>query len=227
MIDDHTRLAYVEVHPQDRGEIAAAVLTRAAGWMHEQGCGPVQAVMTDNAFVYTNTRTFAAALHRLDARHIRIPPRTPHWNGKAERFIRSPTKDGHGRIWPSSTRCGRALSSFLRCMIKTKSGRGLSLGLFKTKLPDRSRSPDFIQPPLEGHAINAQPLRPSLRPAGPRIDLQDIPMSNIAASIATLGHWSQPRTTRAAARVETDFGTLAASAGDQPAVTRLQHAQNP
>jgi hypothetical protein len=45
VIDDHSRLAYVEIHRHDRGEIAAAVLRRAATWMAEQGCGPVQAVI--------------------------------------------------------------------------------------------------------------------------------------------------------------------------------------
>ena len=115
VIDDHTRLAYVEIHPHDRGETAAAVLARAAAWMREQGCGPVQAVMTDNAFVYTRNRAFSAALAGLDARQIRIPPRTPRWNGKAERFIRTLDEEwAHGRVWPSSTRRNRALSSFLR-----------------------------------------------------------------------------------------------------------------
>src|SRR5512132_3171873 len=47
VIDDHSRLAHVEIHRHDRGDIAAAVLRRAAAWMAEQGCGAVQAVMTD------------------------------------------------------------------------------------------------------------------------------------------------------------------------------------
>jgi transposase InsO family protein len=115
VIDDHTRLAYVELHRHDRGDIAAAVLTRAATWMRQQGCGPVQAVMTDNAFAYTKSNAFTAALTTLDARHIRIPPRTPRWNGKAERFIRTLDDEwAHGRVWPSSTTRNRALSSFLR-----------------------------------------------------------------------------------------------------------------
>jgi hypothetical protein len=82
VIDDHSRLAYVEIHRHDRGDIAAAVLQRAATWMVEQGCGPVQAVMTDNALAYRRSRHFKAALEQLDARHILIPPRTPRWNGK-------------------------------------------------------------------------------------------------------------------------------------------------
>jgi transposase InsO family protein len=115
VVDDHSRLAYVEVHRHDRGDIAAQVLLRAAAWMIDQGAGPVQAVMTDNAFAYTKSNAFTAALGQLDARHIRIPPRTPRWNGKAERFIRTLDQEwAHGRIWPNSTRRNRALASFLR-----------------------------------------------------------------------------------------------------------------
>lgn len=115
VIDDRSRLAYVEVHRHDRGEITAAVLLRAAAWMAEQGAGPVQAVMTDNAMSYRRSRQFSAALADLGARHILIPPRTPRWNGKAERFIRTLDEEwAHGRIWSSSTQRNRALASFLR-----------------------------------------------------------------------------------------------------------------
>jgi transposase InsO family protein len=115
VVDDHSRLAYVEIHRHDRGDIAAAVLRRAAAWMAEQGCGHVEAVMTDNAMAYRRSREFSVALAQLGARHIRIPPRTPRWNGKAERFIRTLDEEwAHARIWPSSTRRNRALTSFLR-----------------------------------------------------------------------------------------------------------------
>jgi len=115
VVDDHSRLAYVEIHRHDRGDVAAAVLARAAAWMAQQGAGPVEAVMTDNAMAYRHSRSFRDALAQLGARHILIPPRTPRWNGKAERFIRTLDEEwAHGRIWPSSTRRNRALASFLR-----------------------------------------------------------------------------------------------------------------
>jgi transposase InsO family protein len=115
VVDDHSRLAYVEVHPHDRGEIAAAVLVRAAAWMSEQGAGSVQAVMTDNAMTYRRSRQFNAAIASLAARHILTPPRTPRWNGKAERFIRTLDEEwAHRRVWSSSTQRNRALPSFLR-----------------------------------------------------------------------------------------------------------------
>ena len=47
VVDDHSRLAYVELHATDTGQ--AAALTLRAAWMTEQGAGPTTAVMTDNA----------------------------------------------------------------------------------------------------------------------------------------------------------------------------------
>jgi transposase InsO family protein len=69
----------------------------------------------DNAMAYRRSRHFADALAQLGARQILTPPRTPRWNGKAERFIRTLDDEwAHARIWPNSTTRNRALSSFLR-----------------------------------------------------------------------------------------------------------------
>jgi transposase InsO family protein len=115
VVDDHTRLAYVELHARDSGQAAALTLQRAAAWLTEQGCGPTQAVMTDNAFVYRHSRDFQAILTELEARHILTPPYTPRWNGKVERFIQTlDTEWAHGRIWRSSSQRDRALQSWLR-----------------------------------------------------------------------------------------------------------------
>ena len=48
VIDDHSRLAYCELHSAEDRWTTSATLRRAAAWMREQGCGPVQAVMSDN-----------------------------------------------------------------------------------------------------------------------------------------------------------------------------------
>jgi transposase InsO family protein len=115
VIDDHTRLAYCEIHGGETADTVSATLRRAAAWMREQGCGPVQAVMSDNAKCYAQSHLFAATLRELDARHILIPPRTPRWNGKIERFFRTlDTEWAHSRVWPTSTRRDRALASFMR-----------------------------------------------------------------------------------------------------------------
>src|SRR4051794_14522269 len=111
----HPRLAYCEIHAAETAATVSATLRRAARWFIEQGCDPVQAVMSDNARCYSTSHTFRDTLAELDARHILIPPRTPRWNGKIERFFRTlDTEWAHGRPWPDSTSRDRALSSFIR-----------------------------------------------------------------------------------------------------------------
>ena len=95
VIDDHTRLAYCEIHGAETALAVSATLRRAAHWFGEQGCGPVQAVMSDNAFAYRRSLAFRGTLERHGARQILIPPYTPRWNGKVERFIQTLKKVGY------------------------------------------------------------------------------------------------------------------------------------
>ena len=115
VIDDHTRLAYCELHSAENAINVSATLRRAARWFQEQGCGPAQAVMSDNAKCYSTSFAFRETLEQLGARHILIPPYTPRWNGKIERFFGTlDTEWAHGRVWDNSTERDRALSSFMR-----------------------------------------------------------------------------------------------------------------
>jgi transposase InsO family protein len=115
VIDDHTRLVYSEIHSAENAKTVSATLRRAAAWFQQQGCGPPQAVMSDNAKCYATSREFRDTLAELQARHILIPPRTPRWNGKIERFFGTLDREwAHGRVWPNSRQRDRALSSFIR-----------------------------------------------------------------------------------------------------------------
>jgi len=115
VIDDHSRLAYVERHPREDAETNAATLERALDWFAGQGLAPPEAVMTDNAMVYRNSRRFAQVLGRCGARHILTPPYTPRWNGKAERFIQTLQREwAYAHRWRSSTERLRSLPSFMR-----------------------------------------------------------------------------------------------------------------
>lgn len=87
-VDDHSRLAYVEVHPDERGSTTAAFLAWAAEFFYSHGA-PVERVMTDNAFSYRHSEAFREELEAIGARHILIPPRRPQVNGKVERFNRT------------------------------------------------------------------------------------------------------------------------------------------
>lgn len=114
-VDDHTRYAYVEQHPAQDGATSAAFLRRAVAHFAELGLAAPQAVMTDNAFAYTNSRDFKAELSRIGARHIRTPAYTPRWNGKVERLIQTLKREwAYAHAWPNSTARTRALPSFLR-----------------------------------------------------------------------------------------------------------------
>jgi transposase InsO family protein len=86
-IDDATRLAYVEVLPDERRGSTTGFLVRALRWFRARGIR-VERVMTDNGSGYI-ARLFRKALRMLRIRHIRTRPYTPKTNGKAERFIQT------------------------------------------------------------------------------------------------------------------------------------------
>ena len=86
-IDDATRLAYVEVLPDERRTSTTGFLVRALRWFRARGVR-VERVMTDNGSGYV-ARLFRKALRMLRIRHIRTRPYTPKTNGKAERFIQT------------------------------------------------------------------------------------------------------------------------------------------
>jgi transposase InsO family protein len=115
VIDDHSRYAYVEQHRDQGGETAAAVLGRAIEHFAALGLGRPEAVMSDNALAYRRSNAFRAVLAAHDARHILIPPYTPRWNGKVERFIQTLKREwAYAHAWPNSAERTRALPSFLR-----------------------------------------------------------------------------------------------------------------
>jgi transposase InsO family protein len=115
VVDDRSRYAYVEQHQRNDGATAGAVLARAIQHFAELGLAAPEAVLTDNAYVYTKARAFKDALAQAGARHITCPPYTPRWNGKVERFIRTlKTEWADAHTWPNSAERSRALASFTR-----------------------------------------------------------------------------------------------------------------
>jgi transposase InsO family protein len=115
VVDDHSRFAHVELHPREDAETNARTLERALAELSELGLGPPEAVMTDNAFVYTKSSRFRELLARCGARHIVTPPYTPRWNGKVESFINTLQQEwAYARRWQSSGERARALLSFVR-----------------------------------------------------------------------------------------------------------------
>ena len=88
MVDDHSRLAYSEVLPDEQGASCAAFLRRAGRFFADHGI-EIERVMTDNALAYCRSRDFQAALNEMGARHRLIPRYRPQLNGKVERFNRT------------------------------------------------------------------------------------------------------------------------------------------
>jgi len=88
-IDDHTRLAYAEIHRDETATTCAAFLRRAAAAFAGQGIASIEAVMTDNAFAYRHSAAWQTALDDLGAAKVLIRPYRPQTNGKAERFNRT------------------------------------------------------------------------------------------------------------------------------------------
>ncbi len=86
-VDDASRLAYVEVLPDERRQSCTGFLVRALRWFKERGIR-VERVMSDNGAGYVS-RLFRKACRLLRIRHIRTRPYTPRTNGKAERFIQT------------------------------------------------------------------------------------------------------------------------------------------
>jgi transposase InsO family protein len=89
MVDDHSRLAYAEVLPDEKGATCAGFLTRAAAAFAAAGITRIDRVLTDNARNYRGCHAFAAAVTELGAVQKFIRPHCPWTNGKVERFNRT------------------------------------------------------------------------------------------------------------------------------------------
>ena len=86
-IDDYSRVAYVEVLPNQTGVTTAAFLRRAIAWFKRQGVR-IRRILTDNGSAY-RSKVLQATCERFDVRHRWTRPYRPQTNGKAERFIQT------------------------------------------------------------------------------------------------------------------------------------------
>lgn len=111
-VDDATRLAYVEVLPDEKGETCVLFLQRAIAWFARHGVQP-QRLLTDNGSGYVS-RSFHAAVQAAGLRHSFTRPYRPQTNGKAERFIQTLIRGwAYGRPYTSSRNRTRALKAWL------------------------------------------------------------------------------------------------------------------
>lgn len=113
VVDDHSRVAYCELHPDERAPTVTAFVGRALVFFEEQGV-KVKRLISDNAFAYTKNRSLKEILAGRGIRHITIRPYRPQTNGKVERFQQTMAREwGYGLSYRSSAHRTAALPHWL------------------------------------------------------------------------------------------------------------------
>jgi transposase InsO family protein len=87
VIDDHSRVAYVEICADEKAQTAIGVLERAVAWFAERGV-TVERVLSDNGSCY-RSHAWRDACDHLGITPKRTRPYRPQTNGKIERFHRT------------------------------------------------------------------------------------------------------------------------------------------
>ena len=112
LVDDHSRLAYSEVLPDEKGATCAAFLARAAAYFAAHGIDRIERVMTDNAWAYKYS--LRGVCVSLGARQKFIKPHCPWQNGKVERLNRTlVTEWAYRQVFTSNAERAAALAPWL------------------------------------------------------------------------------------------------------------------
>lgn len=90
-VDDHSRIAFLDILPDESQQSAVRFLAAALAYYARLGIR-FRAVLTDNGAAY-RSRTFAAACKAAGLKHRFTRPYTPRTNGKAERFIQTALRE--------------------------------------------------------------------------------------------------------------------------------------
>jgi transposase InsO family protein len=111
-IDDHSRVAFSEIKPDEKADSAVPFLKAAVDYYKSLGV-TVTRVMTDNGSCY-KAFAFRDACRDLGIKHIRTRPYTPKTNGKAERFIQTALREwAYAIAYPTSDRRAEQLPVWL------------------------------------------------------------------------------------------------------------------
>ena len=126
IIDDHTRLAYTEIHPDEKADTVTAFVHRALAFYAAHDINP-QRLQTDNAWIYVRNNNLRDLLADRKIRHRRIPPRTPKRNGKIERYQQTLAREwAYGQRYRDSDARAAALPVWLNHYNTTRNHSSLS-----------------------------------------------------------------------------------------------------
>ena len=112
LVDDHSRLAYSEVLPDEKGTTCAGFLERAIAYFADHGITRIERLMTDNAWAYRYSLREVCAAHQIKQKFIR--PHCPWQNGKVERLNRTlATEWAYRQVFTSNDARTAALAPWL------------------------------------------------------------------------------------------------------------------
>ncbi len=112
-IDDHSRLAYAEIHDDEKGTTCAGFLTRAVAFYAAHGI-TVERVISDNAKNYRLSRDFLGAADHVGVRLKLIKPYCPWTNGRIERLNRTLAAEwAYSRVFASNAERAALLPGWL------------------------------------------------------------------------------------------------------------------
>ena len=113
IVDDHSRLAYVELHRDERAVTVTGFVERALAFFAEYGI-VAKRLMTDNGFSYVKNRSLRELLARRSIRHLTTEPYRPRTNGKVERFHQTMGREwAYGLTYRSHRQRNEALPHWL------------------------------------------------------------------------------------------------------------------
>jgi transposase InsO family protein len=114
IVDDHSRLAYVELHDDEKAATVTGFVERALAFFAEHGI-VAKRLMTDNGFSYIKNRSLRELLARHGIDHLTTEPYRPQTNGKVERFHQTMAREwAYGLAYRSHRQRNHALPHWLQ-----------------------------------------------------------------------------------------------------------------
>jgi transposase InsO family protein len=113
IVDDHSRLAYVELHGDEKAATVTGFVERALAHFERHGIVALR-LMTDNGFSYVRNRSLRELLARRGISHLTTEPYRPRTNGKVERFHQTMAREwAYGLSYRSHRQRNQALPHWL------------------------------------------------------------------------------------------------------------------